>query len=245
MPRERRGEPVMAPAPSASGGNPMLALMNTQASATLRVRAAANGPFLLRHFLTAWDVAPVTRDDKTEMYWLPHMAVHWLTGGVQGVHVLRTDQVHDPKLRYIESVDKAKREGWQYPPEHVPAEFTPEGVNAGPYCRPLDCVDPLDKRMGVVHKEVWDVPQPPIQGLPQEWDYDTASFNRWRLWLVESGKIAPPRKVYIRRKSALYPERVLRAMQMNLPKDLRDLRTAAEQKLADAFTNAKLPERAA
>ncbi len=232
--------PARVVQPTPGNTTSMRSLMSSQQTSGAYVRAAGNSEFRLRHFLTNWDIAKV----GDTHWWLPGLAVHWLTPGVQGVHVLRMDQQHDPAQAYLDSVREAERKGWQYIPEQVPAEFLPEGVGPGPYYRTLPCVDPLDHRRSQHHVEVWNIPDEPLEGLPQGWTYDETKYNAWRLWLVQAGHIRPMKPKYRQELMKPYRKEARRILGANLPTDLREMRTAEANQQVDTRAQASVPEAA-
>jgi hypothetical protein len=119
----------------------------------------------------------------------------------------------------------------------------PAGVPAGSYLRAVACRDPKSGIEGERFLEVWDIPRPPIPGRAQGYTFDHASYNRFRLWLVTSGLIAPPAGEIVDELIASRRGRISRHASLPLPDAVRTIRLAAVEADVEKHTKATRPAR--
>jgi hypothetical protein len=202
------------------------------ASAALRIRP--NRPFLLRHHPGAWRVSTTL----TPIRLLPDVTMHVLEPGVNGVRTLDKHEADQPEKAYEQSVFKAERDGWTYLSalQPIPAECLPGGVPSGGYLRDLDCVDPRTSRKGKRYVEAWMVPTATLPDEEQEFSFDLSTYERWLLWLVESGLIRPPMPQIGKRLSARVRAHLDRAHTVpNLSPEVRQARIETKRAIVQQY----------
>jgi hypothetical protein len=105
-------------------------------------------------------------------------------------------------------------------------------------------VDPVTRADGWHYLEVWNLPRAPIPGRPQSFAFDRASFNRWRLWLVTSGKVLAPFPEILAEATLSHERRIARVEILPIPDDARKARLKDVQGTAKMWKDAVVPERA-
>ena len=146
-----------------------------------------NQPFFLRHHPKAWRVST---ELGTAMA-LPDVTKFVIAPGVNGV---RTRSKNDPpEASYRTAMMEATMKGWTFldPAAPIPEGCLPDGVPAGSYIREMACQGLIDRTVGLYYAEAWDVPIQTLPDDPQRFQFDTAKYERWLRFLVESGQIAP------------------------------------------------------
>ena len=221
---------IPEPAPSAvSYASLMRPIDPGTSSAVSRIAASPNAEFLLRHHPGVWDAEAEGLETRT---WLPDIGKLVL---VAGAHLVRTrKEGEDPAESFKHSRQVDGENGWTHLDANatIPAECLPEGVPPGGYIRAIQCRDPRTGQLGLRHVEAWEVPAAPRPGAPQRFKFDRGAYNRWRLWLVTSGQIAPPTEDTILEMQAAKAGRPARHASLPIPDELRKQRVAlAEQNL--------------
>jgi hypothetical protein len=205
----------------------------SQVAATAALRIRPNRPFLLRHHPAAWRVSTTLK----AVTLLPDVTMHVLEPGVNGVRTLDKHEADQPERAYEQSVFKSERDGWTYlsARQPVPADCLPAGVPAGGYLRDLDCLDPRTSAKGSRYVEAWMVPTATLPNEDQEFKFDLASYEKWLLWLVESGLIMPPMPQIGARLTARVRAHLDRAHTVpNLSPEVRQARIKARQAIVEA-----------
>ncbi len=205
----------------------------SEVAATAALRIRPNRPFLLRHHPAAWRVSTTL----PAVTLLPDVTMHVLEPGVNGVRTLDKHEADQPERAYEQSVFKAERDGWTYlsARQPVPAECLPAGVPPGGYLRDLDCMDPRTSTKGSRYVEAWMVPTATLPNEDQEFRFDLASYERWLLWLVESGLLQPPMRQIGERLTARVRAHLDRAHTVpNLSPEVRQARIEAKRKIVEA-----------
>lgn len=178
--------------PAGMGAPDLAALMRPsefaqKASGAGLLQIRPNQPFFLRHHPKAWRVSTTL---KTPLV-LPDVTKHVIAPGVNGI---RTRGKNEPvEAMYQMALMDQISKGWTYldPAAPIPAGCLPEGVPPGSYIREMASQGLIDRTVGIHYVEAWQVP---IQTLPddkQRFWFDTAKYERWLRFLVESGQIAP------------------------------------------------------
>jgi hypothetical protein len=201
----------------------------------------ATPPFLLRHHPSHWSAESEGLDGT---YWLPEISILPL---VPGAHLVKTRKGNeDPSESIKLAVNTDANNGWTAldPSTPIPADCLPAGVPVGGYRRPVPCTDPLRGTPGTRHLEAWDVPKQWVPGSgAQKYVHDRASYNRWRLWLVMQGIIAPPTEDAIQALQQARSGRVARILARNPAEDIRARAKADEERaLASAMETATVPD---
>ena len=197
-----------------------------------RFPIAPNKPFLLRHNRAAWRVSS-TLEEPTM---LPDVTMHVLEPGVNGVRTISKGE--DMSDAYKHAVWRAEENGWTYisAMEPIPSDCLPNGVPSGSYLRELPCEDLRTRRQGLRYVEAWNIPTDTLPGEVQEFSFDLASYERWLLWLVESGVIAPVPVQVERRQVARvqgHLERVFAAA--NLMPEVRAERIRRKKEIVERY----------
>lgn len=151
-----------------------------------------NVPFFLRHHPRAWRLSATLSEYFGQEILLPDVLMHVLAPGVNGVRTRDKDE--DVDMGWRNSVRDSLEKDWTYldPEDVVPSFCLPLGVSGGGYIRDIDCKGPITRREGKRHVEAWNVPISTLPGDIQRFRFDTAKYELWLLWLVESGRIASP-----------------------------------------------------
>ena len=187
LPENLSRVPPTMEAPDLAGlMRPSVFAQKSSGAGLLQIRP--NQPFFLRHHPKAWRVS--TTLERTLV--LPDVTKHVIAPGVNGI---RTRGKNDPpEATYIDAVmDATARHNWTYldPAAPIPAGCLPDGVPPGSYIREMACQGRLDRTVGVYYAEAWQVPVQTLPDDPQRFQFDTAKYERWLRFLVESGQIAP------------------------------------------------------
>ena len=148
-----------------------------------------NAPFFLRHHPRAWRLSTTFEGSQVL---LPDVTKHVLAPGVNGVRTRNKNE--DVNMGWRSAIRDCLEKGWTYidPDSAVPAYCLPDGVPAGGYIREIECQGPLTRREGQFHVEAWDVPIPTLPGDVQRFRFDTAKYELWLHYLVQSGAVSPP-----------------------------------------------------
>ena len=170
---------------------------------------------------------------------LPDVTMMVLEPGVNGVRTL--DEGEAPEAAYKQAVWRAQEHGWVYlsPLEQVPAECLPAGVPSGSYLRELPCEDPRTRRRGKRYLEAWNVPADTLPDEEQEFEFDVAAYERWLLWLVQSGQIKPVARQVAARLLRVAEGHLERAYTVpNLSPEVREQRIKAKKAMVERYTEA-------
>lgn len=182
-----------APAPTPASASFAQMMAPREASSLrsgARLRAAPNEPFLLFTDplkVSCWEVVSI--EDKGVL--VPVLARMVLAPGINGIHVLRQGETR-PERAYEDEVIRRKSRGQIVldAAEAIPEACLPAGVPAGGYLRELPCE--LMGRSGTYHVEAWQIPLPTGEGERQRFRWDRGAYDRWRAWLVETGRVPTP-----------------------------------------------------
>ena len=157
------------------------------ASAAAVILAPPSFPFFLRHHRENWRVSHAS--PKSTL--LPEVTMFRLAPGANGVRTRNKDE--QPDAGYRQALRNEIDKGWMFldPSRVIPASCLPSGVSEGSYIRRVECVHPVTLQAGELYLEAWNVPQP-AAGSATTFKFDRAAYERWLLWLVESGQIAGP-----------------------------------------------------
>lgn len=194
---------------------------------TERLRIKSAPAFFLCHDPSAWERASDGLDGET---WLPNFYAHQIRGGSAGNRTLsKHESEQGQKHRaYEDALATVKRrgivvldgtQGRPGPTTAIPAQFVPpipdeyaSHLPARPgYAVRYPSVDPRRGVPGEHWTELWDVPQPGIAGRDVRKAFHGAEYNRWRLWLVETGIIDPPAQHVVDEGLAIVAKRLERA----------------------------------
>lgn len=204
-----------------------------------RILAPRNYKFFLAHHPNAWRISTTFETPVL----LPELS---LIPAMPGAGLMRTrkrgergDATYKKALRHKED------EGYVVldPSEVIPVEYLPEGVPAGGYCRGLPCEEPRNEGVfGLHHVEPWNVPVPTIAGEPQRFAFDYHKHELWLLWLVQSGKIAPPLPQIQDKFVSRGVRRLDDAEAANIAPALQEKKIAAANAMIDTAEDAQNPE---
>lgn len=226
------------------GGADLAGLLRAPSKSLSSAQALAmapTSPFLLKHHWSGWEVASEGLDEAT---WLPQIKRHTLRPGANHTRTLRVGQ--PPEDAYRDGVAEDSRAGWTFLEQHpLHPDHRPASVGEGPYMREAPCRDPRTGATGTAYVEAWQVPLPTMPGDEdgQRFRYDRGSYNRWRLWLVESGQIAPPQPHVLAKIRSRYEARVPRAQSTQYPTtDMQARMVQAAQAVVDQHESAAVPE---
>ncbi len=146
-----------------------------------------NQPFFLRHHPKAWRVSTTLPVPLC----LPDVTKHVIAPGVNGIRTRRKNEA--PEAQYRAAIMDQTMKGWTYldPAAPIPAGCLPDGVPPGSYIREMDCQGLINRTIGKLYTEAWQVPVQTLPDDPQQFQWDQAKYERWLKLLVESGQIAP------------------------------------------------------
>lgn len=161
-------------------------------------RAAPNSPFWLRHWRGNWQVS--TTFEKPML--LPEIGIFVLRPGVNGVRTRGKDE--DENMTYRAAFRKETDDhGWNFlnPITPVPVDCLPKMPSGadwpeGGYIRCVDCIHPITGKKGTRYLEAWMKPVAGDDGST-DYEWDLATYEKWLLWLVESGQIDPPTQKHL------------------------------------------------
>lgn len=194
-------------------------------------------PQLLRHHPSNWEIGDV----DGVVYWLPEICVHPVFPGAAGI---RTRGPQDPvEASWEDAKHREEKKGWVYIDcdQPVPDHALPAGMPRGSLpVRQYEVRDPATGATGVRWEEAWKIPMPSLPDERQVWKFDRPAYNRWRLWLVETGQVAPPLEHVIRRRLANLADRVAR-VPTHVSDDVRKRMLEPRQAVAKAAEQAKVP----
>lgn len=239
MPVPRTSPPAVEPVANMAG---LLKAPRQQLAESGVLAMAPGDPFMLKHHWSSWEVAGEGLDEGA--CWLPKLKKHTLRPGVNHTHTLRRGQT--PQEGHEDGFEIERRAGWTFLEQHpLDATHRPAGVSEGPYMREVDVRHPRTGTTGVAFLEAWQVPLPTMPGDEegQRFKFDRGAYNRWRLWLVESGQIAPPLPHVIAKITSRYEGRVPTTQAKQWPTtEMGQKQTQKAQAVADLHTEAVVPE---
>ena len=148
----------------------------------------ANQPFFLRHHPKAWRISTTL---PTTLI-LPDVTKHVIAPGVNGIRTRRKNE--PPEAQYRMAIMDQQSKRWVYldPAAPIPAGCLPDGVPPGSYIREMACQGLINRSIGKHYAEAWEIPIETLPDDPQRFQFDTAKYERWLKFLVESGQINPP-----------------------------------------------------
>jgi len=199
---------------------------------------APNSPFLLRHHPKNWEAESEGLEETT---WLPVIDI---LVSAPGAHLQRTlKKGEGPTEAFRGAINADAAQGWRYlePSLVIEGDLLPTGVPAGTYIRAVPAKDPRTGVTGTRYLEAWNVPMTATPGTPQRFRFDRASYNRWRLHLVESGQVEPPSADVIAATKEARAGRYYKIAAKALPTDLREVQLAREKAITDAMDAAVTP----
>jgi hypothetical protein len=197
-----------------------------------------NVAFFLRHHPAAWEVDQVGLKGPS---FLPQVTRFWLLPGANGV---RTISEHEsPVEAYRTAMQEAMNKGWVFldPAEPVQAAHRPKGTPESGYLVAASCRQPGTNAPGTYHDEVWNRPMHSVPGERAQFQFDRASYNRWRAHLVASSLVAPPTERVIESLRRRYQAHVERIEVLSLPDEVRKRRVKDAKEIADMFAKAVIP----
>lgn len=219
----------------------MAAMMQSSDFAAKASRAGVldiepNAPFFLRHHPNAWRVS--TTLDKPMV--LPDVTMMIISPGVNGCRTVGKNE--QPDMAYRQAIMNAQLKHWTYldPMAPIPANCLPDGVPAGSYIREIACQGIVSRRTGKYYLEAWSVPIATLPDQAQRFKFDTAKYELWLKFLVESGQVAPMiegiKETMVERVRA----HVERAEGLNLNPDVRKKWLARKEKILAAYQSAEV-----
>ena len=231
-------------APKATASPATLAAMRPSSPEAMaddtRIRATPNESFFLRHHPNQWELATEGLDGPTI---LPIIARHTILPGQSGIRTIKEGQ--HPSAAYKHAKRDDEDRGWVYlaPLDPIPAAMLPAGMPEGGYLRDLDCRDVHTTATGSYFLEAWDVPEAVPPGAVQTFRHDRAAYNRWRAWLVETGKVPQPAPAIKRALVGRVEQRLVEAETLVWPSDhlaKRKIKEATARR--DQASKAEAPE---
>lgn len=154
------------------------------------VRKVPNYQFWYVHEPAAgWEVGKI--GDKS--YILPVLGILSMTPGVNLVHTRQKGA--DLNTVWSDAVAAARSRGQSVlsPAEPIPAEFLPEafaGQSVG-FLVSYPCKSVQGGEPGSFYCSIWESPKPGLPGTETRMVMDHERFNKWRLFLLKSGKVGP------------------------------------------------------
>lgn len=212
---------------------------STSIDEVTRVLSKPTAPFLLQHHPNAWEVATEGLDKPT---WVPILHPRIIRMGANG---MRTTKPGAPASdAYQRAIDIDSRHGVTTIPLDliVKAEHLPNGMPEGRYIRTVDVTDPATKANGTKHIEAWQTPAHTPMGQVQEFTFDRAAYNRWRVHLVVAGVVGKPPGSVIEKAKRKHGTRVAMAEVANLPDEVRKRRVEEQMADLNAVNGAVIPE---
>lgn len=197
-----------------------------------------NEAFFYRHHPANWRIS-VHLDKPT---CLPDITMHVLAPGVNGV---RTRNKGEPaEMGHKNSVRDSEDRGWVYldPRAPIPADCLPPGVPAGGYLRDLDCKDPLTGQDGLRYVEAWNVPVATLPDDIQQFKFQTPSYERWLVYLVASGQIAPMLPSVLTAMTNRVRGHLERAQTVGYQPDVREIFVKRKKVILEAYEQAQQVE---
>lgn len=155
-----------------------------------------NHRFVCAHHPDNWDLETEGMDGPT---WLPDIQEIPVQPGVGGARTVK--QGEDDSAAYSILIANLKSNGY-----HVIMDGrhfdVPAGELMSDYLIGYPCKSPSNGQRGTFWASVWDKPRHKRAGKRQKFQRDRASWNRWRLSLVESGAIPSPHPDIVDEKRA-------------------------------------------
>lgn len=216
--------------------------VNAGPSASASHKVEPNTAFFLFHHPANWRIAVEGLDAPA---WVPDIQKKPLTPGCNGI---RTRRANEPEeATYVAAIDEDQRDGAVYlwPESVIPDHCLPDGITGEGYLRVYPCRGNMTGRAGEYFCEVWDLPVASLPNEAQQYKFDRASYNRWLVWLVESGTIEPPIPRIVDRLVQRVEDHLARAKVLNVAPDLRAERIAQRSAELERSKTAQAPEVAA
>jgi hypothetical protein len=198
-----------------------------------RAKLPPNAPFFLCHHRDSWEVSTTLEQPVL----LPNLTRFVVSAGSNGCRTVTKGE--DPILAYQAAVDIFRRRGYTFIDPHlpIPSGCLPAGVEAGGYLREIDAEHPVTQAHGTHYLEAWtQIVASDDARTAIAWD--RRAYERWLVWLVESGVIRPAGPGVASRLVAMLDARLERAMTLALAPDLRERRVAAATARLEAAQHA-------
>lgn len=158
--------PTSAPGPAFTGTAPLV--------------MSPGYPFVLAyHPDNDWSLERAGLDEAT---WLPRLQQITCMPGVSGATTVKPGE--NPQNTWKELMGNVQRKGWVI----IPADLTVDGVQGYVQTYP---VRSKSQAAGFAYRLRWETPRPRRKGQRQRFALDRASYNQWRLRLVELGVVPP------------------------------------------------------
>lgn len=187
-----------------------------------RAKLPPNAAFFLCHHRDAWEVSTTLEQPVL----IPNLTRFQVSPGSNGCRTVTKNE--DPVLAYQAAVDIFRRRGYTFLDPHapIPTDCLPAGVEPGGYLREIDAEHPVTQAPGTHYLEAWtQIVASDDARTTVAWD--RRSYERYLVWLVESGAIRPPAPGVAARLIGVLDARLERAMTLALAPDLRERRVAA------------------
>lgn len=152
------------------------------------VRRAPNHQFWFQHDAAAgWEVGKIGE----KSYLLPVLGILSMTPGVNLVHTRQKGA--DLNTVWTDAVAAARGKGYEVinPAEPLPADVLPEsfaGQSVG-FLVSYPCKSLADGKTGQFHCTVWESPRDGLKTAETRFTMDHDRFNKWRLYLMKTGKV--------------------------------------------------------
>jgi hypothetical protein len=197
-------------------------------------------PFLLRHHESNW--FPETEGLEAPTF-LPEIVPHIIMVGAAGIRTINATETFADSFKgaRADAIDR----GWHYIPADLDVtdpKHLPAGVAPGGWMRTVQAVHMRTSQSIPWYFTPWDVPIQTPRDQVQRWRFDRASFNRWRLHLVQTSVIPEPMESVLEELRARYGNHVTRAQGSNNPdREHKAAKVEAAKAVADTLTKAAIP----
>lgn len=229
---EREPSRVFFPPSSASAPRKVQVELESglpDALAPARPIARLNSPFVLRHHPSSFELAKLDGKDII----LPEINQLILAAGVGRVGTARGNAQGGAHLTAAFVASDQDGHVRLDPNEPIPANCLPPGVKAGGYLRSFKCQSKTGAR-GRHWIQVWQVlEEESVAGEDATFRWDLEAYNRWRVWLLATGRLQRPSERILRRFSTAARDRLERAMSQTWPTEqMRKVRVGAAETAA-------------
>ncbi len=203
------------------------------------IRVKPNPAFFWAHHENSWSVYVV--DGKSVL--LPEFKPKARVAGCGNMRVKPEGAPDSHQYQHALAGDSAAGWTWMDPTDPIPSEFCPPGTDGSEgYVATYDCLHPKTGTRGVYHTLIWDQPRRTAPGSPTRWGMHWESYNRWRLWLVETGVITQPPEYVHADRIALAETHRKRAINLTgLGDKARDERIEQAEKALEIAKTAVVP----
>jgi len=202
--------------------------------------ATPNAPFFFVYDPETWCVAEEGLESPT---WLPDLAVSRV---IPGVNNYRTRPKNAPDSHAYEEAHRTMQRRGQQVILWDAAYVRLDDGSISCYLVQVDAKDPRTKVEGPFYMDAWDIPRSGRRGKRIKFNRDRAGYNRWLLFLVESGVIGEPNPDIVGLNSDLvknaegHLDRKL--AKVDVTAEVRDGEVKAQTAKVERLRNARMPK---